>query len=125
MAMDRRRADEPTGARNFSVQIDGVDLGCSAVLGLGLESRDGLVAPLTLRRAASTDLTWWRWAREPRACTVTITLLDLEHSPVCRYVLLGAVPEQWRGPALDGLSDEVATEELVLRAEGLEVEPVG
>jgi T4-like virus tail tube protein gp19 len=122
--MDRLPLDEPSGVGNFLVEIDGDEVGCSAVLGLGLESRDQLVTPVTLRRSAGSDPTFWSWAREPSTRTVTVTLLDLRREPVCRYVLRDARPEKWTGPALDALSGDVALEELVISAEKLDIEPV-
>lgn len=122
--MDRRPPDEPSGVSNFLVEIDGVDVGCSAVVGLGLESRDRLVTPVTLRRSAGSDPTFWSWAREPSIRTVTITLLDPRKEPVCRFVLRDARPEKWSGPALDALAKDVAIEELVISAARLDVESV-
>lgn len=110
------------GAANFVVEVDGVEVGCCAVLGLGLEAREQQVSPVVLRRSAGADLTLWRWAREPRARTVAVTLLDAARTPVCRYLLSAATPERWSGPSLDALAGAVALEELVLTAERLEVE---
>ena len=74
---------------------------------------------MTLRRGVSRDDALLEWARHPEPRRVTITLLDGRHEPVRRYVLLGARPVRWTGPALDALSSAVATEELVLAAEDL------
>ena len=123
--MDSSRLDVLAGVGNFRVEIDGDEVGCSAVVGLGLESREQLVTWVTLRRSAGSDPTFWSWARKPVIRTVTVTLLDLRKEPVCRYVLREARPERWSGPALDALSDDVALEELVISAEALDIEPVG
>jgi len=123
--MDDRASGQPVGAAHFTVDVDGREVGCSAVTGLGFESRDQRVTPVTLRLAAGSDPALWTWAREPTPRTVTITLLDLRREPLARYVLRGAHPERWTGPVLDALSGEVALEELVLSAEALDIERVG
>ena len=122
--MDDRASGQPVGAAHFTVEVDGREVACSAVTGLGFESRDQRVTPVTLRLAAGSDPTLWAWARKPDPRTVTITLLDLRREPVARYVLRGAQPDRWTGPVLDALSGEVALEELVLSAEALDIERV-
>ena len=104
------------------VEIDGREIGCSAVVGLGLETSDQRVTPVVLRRSAGPDPTLWSWSRDPGPRTVVITLLDRQHQRVCRYVLREARPERWSGPTFDALSGEVALEELVVIAEDLDVE---
>ena len=112
---------DPIGACNFLVDLDGEQVGFSQVLGLGFEPEQRLATPVTLRRAAGSDLALWLWALKPEPRTVTVTLLDARLEPACRYVLQRARPVKWTGPDLDASSTEVAMEELVLAADGIEV----
>jgi len=54
--------------------------------------------------------------------TVTIQLLDEEHSPMFTWTLKNALPMQITGPDLNAQSSEVAVETLVLAHEGLTFE---
>jgi phage tail-like protein len=117
--------DDPLGAGNFEVELDGVSVGLSAVHGLAYDVREGQVGPVTLRRGVGIDEALWAWAREPEPRTVTITLLDVARRPAWRFVLAGARPVTWVGPDLDALSSDIATEELILVADGLDVRPAG
>jgi phage tail-like protein len=112
---------EPIGAGNFVVDLGGEVVGCSQVLGLGYEPEHRRVAPVTLRRAAGRDGAMWSWARSPEPRTVTVRLLDAAGTTACTYVLHRARPIRWNGPVLDAAAAEVATEELVLAADDLEV----
>ena len=113
---------DPVGACNFEVELGGESVGFSEVLGLGYEPEKRTVTPVTLRRGAGHDLALWAWARKPAPRTVTITLLDATMRPACRYVLQGARPIKYTGPELNATGNDVAMEELVLTAEGLEIE---
>lgn len=81
---------------------------------------------VTLKRGLIGDLrlfTWLKATREgvfdPR--TVTITLLDEQRQPVCRWVLTRAAPKKWVGPTLTASSGgSVAMEELHLVAERID-----
>jgi hypothetical protein len=114
---------DPLGACNFEVELGGEVVGFSEVLGLGYEPEERRVLAVTLRRAAGRDAALWAWALWPEPRTVVITLLDARREPACRYVLERARPVRWAGPALSATSTEVAMEELVLAAEGLDVQP--
>ena len=50
------------------------------------------------------------------------TLLDEARTVVCRWVLRGAQPRKWSGPALSAKGKDVAIEELVLVAEQIDFE---
>ena len=54
---------------------------------------------------------------------IVITLNDEQSNPVVRWKLINARPMKWTGSALAGkVGREVAIEELVVSAEGFEVE---
>jgi hypothetical protein len=116
--------DAPLAVCHFDVQIDGTSVGFSEVLGVGYLPDDRRVGEVTLRRGAGRDASLWAWAREPEPRTVTVTLLDARREPACHYVLEGARPVKWTGPALNATSNDLAMEELVLTADGLDVRPV-
>jgi phage tail-like protein len=86
-------------------------------------SRTGVV---TLKRGIIGDLSLFDWLKATRdgvidRRTVTITLLDEQRAPVCRWVLTNAQPSKWVGPLLSaGASNRVAMEELHLVAERLD-----
>ena len=111
---------DPLGCSAFEVDLGDRSVGCSEVTGLVLEPGARPAATVTLRRGVSRDDDLLEWARNPEPRRVTITLLDGRREPVRRYVLLGARPVRWTGPALDALSASVLTEELVLAAEDLQ-----
>lgn len=118
MALD----NDPVTVSNFAVELDGVPVGFSEVLGLGFEPQERRVTDVTLRRGAGVDDVLWRWAREPRRRTVVITLLSPAREVVCRYVLQNAMPIKVSGPDLNAQGNEVAIEEVVISSDGLEVE---
>lgn len=137
-AVDR----DPYSANSFEVDLGAGAVGFAEVTGLGYEidypddpgreARDQparrvdvRVTEVSLRRGVTGDLSIWRWVRaaadgkyEPR--TVTITLLDVRHAPACTWVLRGARPTKWLGPALSATGSAVAIEELVLTADSIE-----
>jgi phage tail-like protein len=78
---------------------------------------------LVLTRAVDGDPTLYRWQRQALAATprerematrdVVIRLLDPSGlEPVATFELVCAWPVRWIGPKLDGLSSELAIEEL-------------
>jgi phage tail-like protein len=146
--------DNPYGAFNFLVNLDGaggddrITAGFSHVSGLEAEIeyaeyRNGndvgnevrkiaglsRVGDVTLKRGLIGDVELFAWLKAtrdgiPDPRTVTITLLDEQRQPVCRWVLSKAQPKKWVGPALNaGASGQVAMEELQLVAERIEFEP--
>jgi phage tail-like protein len=138
----------PYGAFNFLVEVDGGELfgGFSDVSGIGTELtiaeyREGSdkenhvrkipgvhkVTDVTLKRGIVDSSSMWEWIRESRTAgpaaqrNVTITLLDEARQAVQRWVLRGVVPMKYTGPTLAAKGGgDVAMEELVLSAEGLD-----
>lgn len=123
-------------ACNFDVDLGGESVGIAEVSGLGFELDYrgdvpvGRVDNVTLRRAVTGDLTLWSWVRRALGGalgpgTVTVTLLDSRREPVCLWELRGARPLKWNGPDFNARATDVAMEELVLTADGLEFRPTG
>lgn len=138
----------PYGAFNFLVEVDGGDIfgGFSDVSGIGTELtiaeyREGndrenhvrkipgvhKVTDVTLKRGIVDSSSMWEWIRESRTQgpaaqrNVTITLLDESRQAVQRWILRGVVPMKYTGPTLAAKGGgDVAMEELVLSAEGLD-----
>jgi phage tail-like protein len=142
--------DTPYGAYNFLVDFGGEDPasakgGFSDVSGLGaeitlMEYRQGndvenrvrkipglhKAGDVTLKRGIMGLKSFWEWVnvvrRDPEhRRTVNIVLQDEQHKPVHAWKLVNARPMKWTGPTLaaKGGSD-VAMEELVIAAEGIE-----
>lgn len=140
----------PYGAFNFIVNFDGGEVfgGFSDVSGIGTEMtvaeyRNGndrenhvrkiggvhKVSDVTLKRGIVDSSSVWDWVKEARVAgpaaqrSVVITLLDEAQSPVQSWILRGVIPMKYTGPTLAGKGGgDVAMEELVLSAEGLEIE---
>lgn len=126
--------EDPYAAFNFEVDIGGVVVGFAEVIGLGCEidypeTDEGRIASrvndVIFRRGVTGDLSIWAWVRtvmsgERDARTVTVSLLDERRNPVCVWVLVGARPTKWSGPTFMAMGTEVAMEELVVSADGLE-----
>ena len=140
----------PYGAFNFVVNFDGGELfgGFSDVSGLGTELtiaeyRNGnekenhvrkvpgvhKVGDVTLKRGVINSESVWQWIRDVRSNgvngqkDVSITLLDEARNPVQTWLLRNVIPMKYTGPTLAAKGGgDVAMEELVLSAEGLEVE---
>ena len=111
----------PIGVGNFEGLLDDERVGCAAVVGLGYETDERRPTTVTLLRAVDDNQALWSWAVRPEPRTLTITLLDVSWEPVCSYVLRGARPVRWVGPAFDAMSGEVAMEGLEIDAEGIGV----
>ena len=142
--------DTPYGAFNYVVTFDGGEVfgGFSDVSGLGTELtvaeyRNGndpenhvrkvpgvhKVSDVTLKRGIinSTDL--WLWVNDVQINgpngkreVVTITLRDEAGNDVQRWSLKKVIPLKYTGPTLAAKGGgDVAMEELVLSAEGLEI----
>jgi phage tail-like protein len=140
----------PYGAFNYLVSFDGGEIfgGFSDVSGIGsevkiAEYRNGnekenhvrkvagthTVADTTLKRGIVNSKSLWDWIRQTRTNgpaaqkTVTVTLLDEAQKPVQSWVLRGVVPMKYTGPTLAGKGGgDVAMEEVVLSAQGIEIE---
>jgi phage tail-like protein len=106
--------DSPLLASRFLVQIGDREVPVGEVQGLGYAAHAEPAASVTLRRAAGTDPTLLDWALEPAERPVRVTLLDHRGEPAVTYLLDGARPTSWHGPALSATSPEIAMEELVL-----------
>ena len=147
--MDRQ---VPYGAFNFVVNFAGSDAfgGFSDVSGIGseitvAEYRNGSdkenhvrkvpgvhkVGDITLKRGVINSESVWEWIRDVRSNgvngqkDVSITLMDEARNPVQTWMLRNVIPMKYTGPTLAAKGGgDVAMEELVLAAEGMEVEAV-
>jgi phage tail-like protein len=86
------------------------------------------VGDVTLKRGLVDSSHYWSWVKDARKNgvnaqrDVTITLRDEANNPVQIYKLYNVLPKGYTGPTLSGKgSGDLAMEELVLAAEGLEV----
>lgn len=140
----------PYGAFNFTVSFDGSEVfgGFSDVSGLGseitvAEYRYGndkenhvrkipgvhKVGDVTLKRGIIDSGPVWEWIKNTRTTgvnaqkDVAITLLDEAGKAVQKWLLRKVIPMKYTGPTLAAKGGgDVAMEELVLSAEGLEIE---
>ena len=139
----------PYGAFNYLVNFDGGEAfgGFSDVSGIGTEVtvaeyRNGnekenhvrkvagihKVSDVTLKRGIVNSKSLWDWLAATRTQgpsaqkSVSITLLDEAQQPVQSWVLRGVIPMKYSGPTLAGKGGgDVAMEEIVLSAEGMEI----
>jgi phage tail-like protein len=132
-------AESPTSAQGGFSDVSG--LGTEMTLmeyrqGNDLENRVRKVPGLhkagdvTLKRGIMGLKSFWEWVnivrRDPEhRRTVNIMLQDEQHRPILAWKLVNARPMKWTGPTLaaKGGSD-VAMEEIVIAAEGVENVPV-
>ena len=140
----------PYGAFNFIVNFDGGEEfgGFSDVSGIGTEVtvaeyRAGndkenhvrkvagvhKVSDVTLKRGIVNFDSLWSWIDETRSAgpaaqkTVAVTLLDEAHNPVRTWLLRGCIPMKYTGTTLAAKGGgDVAMEEIVLSAEGFEIQ---
>ena len=140
----------PYGAFNFVVNFDGGEEfgGFSDVSGIGTEVtvaeyRAGndkenhvrkvpgvhKVSDVTLKRGIVNFDSLWSWIDETRSAgpaaqkTVAVTLLDEAHNPVRTWLLRGCIPMKYTGTTLAAKGGgDVAMEEIVLSAEGFEIQ---
>jgi len=145
MANPNARVD-PYPNFNFLVEIDGVTTaGFQEVSGLGaevnvIEYREGSdktnavrklpglirYSSIVLKRGFTQDKSLWNWFKSVLNGTVqrangTITLLDSARNPVLRWNFREGWPSKWEGPDLNGRTNGVAIETLVIEHEGLEL----
>lgn len=140
----------PYGAFNFLVKFNGAEEfgGFSDVSGINTEitiaeyrtGNDGLnhvqkvpglhkVGDVTLKRGIVNSVSLWAWISAVRTsgvagrkATVSITLLDEARAPTQTWTLRNVTPLKYSGPTLAAKGGgDVAMEELVLSAEGLEL----
>lgn len=144
--------DDPYGAYNFQVIVEGVsDDGASSrgafteVSGLGVEidvieyrtgSEDITVRKIpglkkfpniVLKRGVIGDTAFWDWIVEAMEGTVrrangAVVLMDESRQEVMRWRFRRAWPCKWSGPTLSAKNSEVALETLELCHEGIELE---
>lgn len=141
--------DDPYGAFNFEIQVDGISPDGIAVKGsfqevAGLEvelspidyrtgTEDIRVRKLpglkkftniTLKRGIIGDPAFWNWVKSGLDGNVTraagrIILKDENQQEVMRWNFERAWPCKWTGPGLNAANNEVATETLEICHEGL------
>jgi phage tail-like protein len=88
------------------------------------------VGDVTLKRGVVDSSDLWAWITQTQTTgilaqrDIIITLLDEAGNPVQLWKLRNVVPMKYTGPTLAGKGGgEVAMEELVLSAEGFEIDP--
>lgn len=139
--------NDPYANFNFLVEIDGVArAGFKEVSGLGaevsvIEYREGgdsvntvrklpgLVHyfPIVLKRGFTQDKSLWNWFQTVLNGAVqrangSIVLLDAQRNAVLRWSFREGWPSKWEGPYLNGETNEVAIETLVIEHEGIVLE---
>ena len=138
--------NDPYGAFNFLVEIDGVTVaGFSEAGGLSSEtdiveyrngSEDITVRKLpglkkftnvTLKRGFTATDDLWLWRKEvmdgqTTRQSGTIVLLNEAREPAVKWTFREGWPSKWEGPAFSAKSSEVAIESLEIACEGLEME---
>ena len=137
--------NDPFGAFNFLVEIDGVMKGSfSEVSGLDaeidpIEYRTGdeditvrkipglrKYSNITLKRGLTLDHSLWDWMKQGLdgkviRTTMSVTLLDEARQPVLRWNVREAWPCKWEGPDLNAKGNDIAIETLEICHEGIEL----
>ena len=137
--------NDPLGASNFLVEIDGVMKGgFSEVSGMDaeiepIEYRTGeeditvrkipglkKFSNITLKRGLTTDHSLWDWMKKGldgkvMRTAMSITLLDETRQPVLRWNVREAWPCKWEGPELSAKGNEISIETLEICHEGIEL----
>jgi phage tail-like protein len=138
--------NDPYANFNFLVEIDGITkAGFKEVSGLGaevnvIEYREGgdstntvrklpgLIHyfPIVLKRGFTQDASLWNWFKTVLDGTVqraagSIVLLDSSRKPVLRWNFREGWPSKWEGPYLNGTTNEIAIETLLIEHEGIEL----
>ncbi len=138
--------DDPYGAFNFLVEIDGVTVaGFSEVGGLSTETdvieyRTGATditvtklpglkkfTNISLKRGFTASDELWNWRKavmdgQTQRQSGAVVLLDEGRERAIRWAFYEAWPAKWEGPALNGQTSEVAIETLEIACEKLEME---
>ena len=138
--------NDPYGAFNFTVEIDGVTLGgFSEVSGLTSESdvveyRTGgedirnrklpglkKFTNIVLKRGITAHDELWLWRKAVMdGATVrqsgTVVLRNEARDPAMKWTFREGWPSKWDGPAFNAKTSEVAIETLEIAHEGLEME---
>ena len=139
--------NDPFGAFNFLVEIDGITAAAfTEVSGLEvdvdvIEYREGSDALLgvrklpgrirysniVLKRGITLDSSLWDWIKSVidggalQRKNMSIILLDDQRQPLLRWNVRRAWPRKWTGPALNAKTSEVAIESLEIAHEGLDL----
>ena len=136
--MDKR--DDPYGAFNFRIEIDGVTLAAfSEASGLSvtvdvIEYRTGndkldtvrklsglrKYSNIILKRGLTKNGELWGWLKSADRRNGAIVLLDGSDNEVMRWHFTNAFPCKWTGPTLAAGESTVAFEEFELAIEGIE-----
>ena len=138
--------NDPYGAFNFIVEIDGIAVaGFAECSGLTTETevieyregsdRSGVrkipgltkYANITLKHGLTQNRDLWNWRRTVVDGNIdrrsgAIVLLDAERQPVARWLFREGWPCKWEGPTLRARGNEVAIETLEISHEGLNFE---
>ncbi len=133
------RATDPYASHSYVVSLQGrgsqgrVLGGFSDVSGLSshIQKITGMnkSTDVTLKRGVvdSSGINEWlsqvRAARALASRDVIVTLRDKTGSQVQSWKLHNAIPAKYTGPTLSGKGNDLAIEELVLTAEGVEIVP--
>lgn len=86
------------------------------------------VGDVTLKRGVVDSNEFFTWIKQTREVgykakrDVVITLKDETGAPVRKWKLQSVIPLKYTGPTLAGKGGDMAMEELVLSAEGMEIE---
>jgi phage tail-like protein len=86
------------------------------------------VGDVTLKRGVIDSNEFFTWIKQTREVgykakrDVVITLKDETGAPVRKWKLQSVIPLKYTGPTLAGKGGDMAMEELVLSAEGMEIE---
>ena len=144
--MDDPGRNDPYGAFNFLVEIDGMTVaGFTKCCGLSSETdvidyREGNEAAvvrkmpgltkyttIVLQRGITQSRELWKWRKtvtdgKTSRRSGSIILLDDERKQMARWNFINGWPSKWEGPHLNAKGSEVAIETLEIVHEGLEFE---
>ena len=137
--------NDPLGAFNFVVEIDGImQASFAEVAGLSVEiapieyrtgNEDLTVRKIpglkkftniTLKRGVTSDRSLWNWIKQALdgkvvRASMSIMLMDQERKPVMRWNVREAWPCKYEGPVLNAKANEVAIESVEICHEGIEL----
>ncbi len=149
------KSDDPYGAYNFQITVNGVSEDGSAVSGSfsevsglevsidPIEYRNGSedITPrklpglkkfsnIILKRGITGDIVFWNWILEAmngkvRRASGSIVLLDENRQEVMRWKFTRGWPCKYTGPGLNAANNEIAMETLEICHEGLEIDGEG
>jgi len=134
---------DPFAGYNFRVELDGIPVaGFTECAGLSSETevinyREGgdlqvrripgvtTYSPITLTRGIAGDRSLWEWRKRVVDGQIdrrngSIILMNADGKDVARWNFENGWPSRWKGPALNGQSNEVAIETLEIVHEGFD-----